>query len=143
MLRKIHPVYGGLDRQDQITSLWITREKLWINRFNWGETLSACLYHPPQYPYLWGMFSDTPHRSHLPVGWGKRAGFVKVFPSHPCGENLSQQHPGMGFQIRFTPISPAVQSHTTLSPHIHSSYYYDYIDTNHIRELFSTPQTQR
>jgi hypothetical protein len=123
--------------------LWITREKLWIKLYIWGETGKSILLLFFSHPYIWGVLMGAPHRSQLLVGWGKQAFFLQCYPGSPWGEKPRFYHPGMGSWSGLPPYPRQPNPAQVFSPHIHTPYYDDYIDTDNNKRLISSLQTQR
>lgn len=112
-------IYWGSNTLSSQAGLWITREKLWINRRIWGELGITHRLSFLSHPHIWGVVFATPHRSKMPVGWGKPVLFVLFYPQVALWRKPAPACPRDGMLHRAAPHMPG----TTIpqGPFIHIS----------------------
>jgi len=103
--------------------MWITREKLWINRMNWGKL--AILFENSYFtdPHIWGLRRQAAQIFSAAVGWGKSS-FLYLHNPQCAQEKFTRQLPLYLPQNRNS--APYIGKSDPLiagSPHIHSPYY--------------------
>jgi hypothetical protein len=57
----------------QGSKMWISREKLWIKRPNWGKLTLLFEFQRICHPQIWGASKESPQITFAIVGWGKRS----------------------------------------------------------------------
>ncbi len=103
--------------------MWITREILWIKRFNWGKLAILFEIHLWSHPHIWGVTDEYAEIFSIGVGWR----FSQVLSSaHPqqggdkttCSIPLYLPTGRAGL-----PIYRGEIIRVTAYPHIHRPYY--------------------